>query len=101
MMQCSNGCSFSGLMNSDRGFAAGVPRLHGGGPGSSLLVQASSVFVKEVKVSLPQVNVGLVLYGLAGAPPMDVPAEWSEARRVVVPANLHKVILPYHSDEIS
>jgi hypothetical protein len=64
-------------------------------------VQASSVFVKEVKVSLPQVNVGLVLYGLPGAPPMDVPAEWSEARRVVVPANLHKVILPYHSDEIS
>jgi hypothetical protein len=63
---------------------------------------ASSVFVREVKVSLPQVNVGLVLYGdLAGAPPMDVPAEWSEARRVVVPANLHKVILPYHSAQIS
>jgi hypothetical protein len=72
------------------------------GPGSSLLVKASSVFVREVKVSLPQVNVGLVLYGdLAGAPPMDVPAEWSEARRVVVPANLHKVILPYHSAQIS
>jgi hypothetical protein len=33
----------------------------------------------------------LVLYGLPGAPPLDVPAEWPEARRVVVPANSHRV----------
>ncbi|TVU20558.1 hypothetical protein EJB05_36772 [Eragrostis curvula] len=64
------------------------------GPGCSLLVQPSSVFVKGIKVSAasgPQVSDGgLMLYGLAGAPPMDVPAERSETRRVVVPANFHR-----------
>ncbi|CAN6337050.1 unnamed protein product [Urochloa humidicola] len=52
------------------------------GPGCSRLVQASSVFVQGIKVSLEadsQGNDGLVLYGLAGAPPLDVPAEWSQA----------------------
>ncbi|TKW26295.1 hypothetical protein SEVIR_3G178800v4 [Setaria viridis] len=65
------------------------------GPGCSRLVQASSVFVQGFKVSCLKAESqgndgGLVLYGLAGAPPLDVPAEWSEARRVVVPANSHK-----------
>jgi len=33
----------------------------------------------------------LVLHGLPVAPPLDVPTEWPEARRVVVPANSHRV----------
>ncbi|KAJ1263707.1 hypothetical protein BS78_09G206900 [Paspalum vaginatum] len=63
------------------------------GPGCSRLVQASSVFVQGIEVSVEaraQGDGGLVLYGLAGAPPLDTPAEWSEARRVVVPANSHR-----------
>lgn len=59
-------------------------------PGCSRLVQASSFLVQDIKVRMEegsQGNDGLVLYGLAGAPPIDVPAAWSEARRVVVPAN--------------
>ncbi|KAK3138233.1 hypothetical protein QOZ80_5AG0366170 [Eleusine coracana subsp. coracana] len=75
------------------------------GPGCSRLVQLSSVFVKDIKVSSSesdsraaqvsvatgrQVNGGPMLYGLAGPPPLDVPAEWSEDRRVFVPANFHR-----------
>ncbi|XP_066335040.1 E3 ubiquitin-protein ligase APD2-like [Miscanthus floridulus] len=32
----------------------------------------------------------LVLHGLPVAPPLAVPTEWPEARRVVVPANSHR-----------
>ncbi|KAL6851608.1 hypothetical protein ACP4OV_020172 [Aristida adscensionis] len=60
------------------------------GPGCSRLLQASSVLVKGITVTVSEGNGGLVLYGLHGAPPLDVPAEWSEARRVVVPANSHR-----------
>ncbi|XP_062180965.1 E3 ubiquitin-protein ligase APD2-like isoform X2 [Phragmites australis] len=64
------------------------------GPGCSRLVQASSVFVRGIKVRVDEGSQGnggrLELYGLAGAPPLDVPAEWSEARRVVVPVNSHR-----------
>jgi hypothetical protein len=34
---------------------------------------------------------GLVLYGLPVASPPDAPTEWPESRRVVVPANSHRV----------
>ncbi|WVZ99290.1 hypothetical protein U9M48_044616 [Paspalum notatum var. saurae] len=63
------------------------------GPGCSRLLQASSVFVQGIEVSVEagaQGDGGLVLYGLPGAPPLDTPAEWSEDRRVVVPANSHR-----------
>ncbi|OEL24386.1 hypothetical protein BAE44_0014597 [Dichanthelium oligosanthes] len=63
------------------------------GPGCSRLVQRSSIPVHGIKytefLALTS-STGLVLYGLAGAPPLDVPAEWSEARRVVVPAKSHR-----------
>ncbi|CAD6271536.1 unnamed protein product [Miscanthus lutarioriparius] len=64
------------------------------GPGCSRLVQASSVFVQGIKVSVDAGSQGsggdLVLHGLPVAPPLDVPTEWPEARRVVVPANSHR-----------
>ncbi|CAD6333161.1 unnamed protein product [Miscanthus lutarioriparius] len=64
------------------------------GPGCSRLVHASSVFVQGIKVIVDAGSQGsgggLVLYGLPVAPPLDVPDEWPEARRVVVPANSHR-----------
>uniref|UniRef100_A0ACD5TET2 Uncharacterized protein n=1 Tax=Avena sativa TaxID=4498 RepID=A0ACD5TET2_AVESA len=65
------------------------------GPSCSRLVQANPLFVKGITVRMAEGEQGsgengLVLYGLAGGPPrLDVPAAWSEARRVVVPANSH------------
>jgi hypothetical protein len=66
------------------------------GPGCSRLVQANPFFFKEITVRMAEEQgpgeTGLVLYGLAdGAPRLDVPAAWSQARRVVVPANSHRV----------
>uniref|UniRef100_A0ACD5T8G1 Uncharacterized protein n=1 Tax=Avena sativa TaxID=4498 RepID=A0ACD5T8G1_AVESA len=66
------------------------------GPGCSRLVRANPLFVKEITVRMVEGGQGsgengLVLYGHAGGPPrLDVPAAWSEARRVVVPANSHR-----------
>ncbi|XP_066368553.1 E3 ubiquitin-protein ligase APD2-like isoform X2 [Miscanthus floridulus] len=64
------------------------------GPGCSRFVHASSVFVQGIKVIVDAGSQGsgggLVLYGLPVAPPLDVPDEWPEARRVVVPANSHR-----------
>ncbi|CAD6256009.1 unnamed protein product [Miscanthus lutarioriparius] len=55
------------------------------------------VMVKEIVESKVSVDAGsqgsggdLVLHGLPVAPPLDVPTEWPEARRVVVPANSHR-----------
>lgn len=65
------------------------------GPGCSRLVRANSLFVQDITVRTVEgegsgAN-GLVLYGLAWTPGLDdVPAVWSEIRRVVVPANSHK-----------
>ncbi|KAI5019441.1 hypothetical protein ZWY2020_044329 [Hordeum vulgare] len=65
------------------------------GPGCSRLVRANSLFVQDITVRTveeegPGAN-GIVLYGLAEIPGLDdVPAVWSEARRVVVPASSHK-----------
>jgi hypothetical protein len=75
------------------------------GPGCSRLVQMNPFFFKEITVRMaeeqwPGEN-GLMLYGLpGGAPRLDVPAAWSEPRRVIVPANSHRVrtvALPHHS----
>ncbi|CAM0954506.1 unnamed protein product [Alopecurus aequalis] len=66
------------------------------GPGCSRLVRANAFFVKEITVRMVEGEQGsgesrlVVLYGLAGgAPRLDVPVAWSEARRVVVAANSH------------
>ncbi|KAG0518861.1 hypothetical protein BDA96_09G213700 [Sorghum bicolor] len=63
-------------------------------PGCSRLVQASSVFVQGIEVSVDAGSQGsgggLVLYGLPVASPPDAPTEWPESRRVVVPANSHR-----------
>lgn len=69
------------------------------GPGCSRLVRANSLFVQDITVRTAEEEGtganGLVLYGLAWTPGLDdVPAVWSEARRVVVPANSHKVHRP-------
>uniref|UniRef100_A0A452ZKU7 E3 ubiquitin-protein ligase APD1-4 N-terminal domain-containing protein n=1 Tax=Aegilops tauschii subsp. strangulata TaxID=200361 RepID=A0A452ZKU7_AEGTS len=66
------------------------------GPGCSRLVRANPLFVQDITVRAAEEEgsgaSGLVLYGLAEIPGLldDVPAVWSEARRVVLPANSHK-----------
>uniref|UniRef100_A0ACD5U1C2 Uncharacterized protein n=1 Tax=Avena sativa TaxID=4498 RepID=A0ACD5U1C2_AVESA len=65
------------------------------GPSCSRLVRANPLFVKGITVRMAEGEQGsegnaFVLYGHAGGPPrLDVRAAWSEARRVVVPANSH------------
>ncbi|EMS62354.1 hypothetical protein TRIUR3_18567 [Triticum urartu] len=66
------------------------------GPGCSRLLRANPLFVQDIMVRAAEEEGsganGLVLYGLAEIPGLldDVPAVWSEARRVVLPANSHK-----------
>ncbi|KAF6991160.1 hypothetical protein CFC21_008274 [Triticum aestivum] len=66
------------------------------GPGCSRLLRANPLFVQDITVRTAEEEgsgaSGLVLYGLAEIPGLldDVPAVWSEARRVVLPANSHK-----------
>ncbi|KAM3405445.1 hypothetical protein ACQJBY_008121 [Aegilops geniculata] len=66
------------------------------GPGCSRLLRANPLFVQDITVRTAEEEgsgaSGLVLYGLAEIPGLldDVPAVWSEARSVVLPANSHK-----------
>ena len=70
------------------------------GPGCSRLLRANPLLVQDITVRTAEEEEGsgangLVLYGLAEIPGLDdVPAVWSEARRVVLPANSHKVHCP-------
>ncbi|EAZ00271.1 hypothetical protein OsI_22282 [Oryza sativa Indica Group] len=73
------------------GYYHGSPELVVVGSGCSRLVETNSFFVQDIKARTEggSPENGLVLYGMPVAPPLGVPAAWSEARRAVVPANSH------------
>ncbi|KAF2931692.1 E3 ubiquitin-protein ligase APD2 [Oryza sativa Japonica Group] len=73
------------------GYYHGSPELVVIGSGCSRLVETNSFFAQDIKARTEggSPENGLVLYGMPVAPPLGVPAAWSEARRAVVPANSH------------
>uniref|UniRef100_A0A0E0BVV5 E3 ubiquitin-protein ligase APD1-4 N-terminal domain-containing protein n=1 Tax=Oryza meridionalis TaxID=40149 RepID=A0A0E0BVV5_9ORYZ len=73
------------------GYYHGSPELVVVGSGCSRLVETNSFIVQDIKARTEggSPENGLVLYGMPVAPPLGVPAAWSEARRAVVPANSH------------
>ncbi|KAF0927323.1 hypothetical protein E2562_031514 [Oryza meyeriana var. granulata] len=74
------------------GYYYGSPELVVVGSGCSRLLETNSFFVQDIKARMEggSPENGLMLYGLPVAPPLGVPAAWSEARRAVVPANSHR-----------
>uniref|UniRef100_A0A0D9WIT0 RING-type domain-containing protein n=1 Tax=Leersia perrieri TaxID=77586 RepID=A0A0D9WIT0_9ORYZ len=71
------------------GYYYGSPGVVVVGSGCSRLVETNSFFVQDIKARMDggSPENGLVLYGLPIAPPLGVPAEYSEAHRAVIPAN--------------
>uniref|UniRef100_A0A0E0L4S2 RING-type domain-containing protein n=1 Tax=Oryza punctata TaxID=4537 RepID=A0A0E0L4S2_ORYPU len=74
------------------GYHYGSPELVVVGSGCSRLVETNSFIAQDIKARMEggSPENGLVFYGLPVAPPLGVPAAWSEARLAVVPANSHK-----------
>uniref|UniRef100_J3M900 E3 ubiquitin-protein ligase APD1-4 N-terminal domain-containing protein n=1 Tax=Oryza brachyantha TaxID=4533 RepID=J3M900_ORYBR len=74
------------------GYYYGSPELVVVGSGCSRLVETNSFFVEDIEARMEggSPENGLVFYGLTAAPPLAVPAAWSEARCAIVPANSHR-----------